>query len=123
MKQSFKLSYKHQIWHAYYFWAVFSLKNVSHVIIQNGGHFKDGGNLRHIFGSFGISQDLLSDFYDINTVSYNGKEQIVAVTSGRAGYKNLSYPQNAQTACTIGLQIAVDCGSKSDPPCCHSSQP
>ena len=56
----------------------FSLKNVSHVKIQNGGHFKDGGNLRHIFGSFGISLDLLSDFYDINTVSYNGKEQIVS---------------------------------------------
>ena len=39
MKQSFKLSYKHQIWHAYYFWAVFSSKNVSHVKIQNGGYF------------------------------------------------------------------------------------
>jgi len=40
--------------------------------------FKDGGNLRHIFGSFGISLDLLGDFHDINTVSYNGKEKIVS---------------------------------------------
>jgi len=40
--------------------------------------FKDGGNFHHIFGSFGISLDLLSDFHDINTVSYYGKEQIVS---------------------------------------------
>ena len=38
--------------------------------------FKDGGNLRHIFGSFGISLDRV--FHDINTISYNGKEQIVS---------------------------------------------
>ena len=41
--------------------------------------FKDGGNLRHIFLDFLAHLWIfLRDFHDINTVSYNGKEQIVS---------------------------------------------
>jgi len=40
--------------------------------------FKDGGNLRHILALLAYLWIFLRVFHDINTVSYNGKEQIVS---------------------------------------------
>jgi len=57
----------------------FIKERYSQVKIQNGGHFERWWKFAsYFFGFLAHLWIFLRDFHDINTVSYNGKEQIVS---------------------------------------------
>jgi len=46
-QKSFTSGRKHENWYGYSFGAIFKKKHVSHLKIQDGGHFQDGRHFRY----------------------------------------------------------------------------